>query len=470
VPRGLGFWRALGAPLAITFAIQAVTGIFLALNYSPSPDHAYDSIRYIQKEVAFGAVLRGIHYFGASAMVILVLLHAARVFFTGAYKPPRELLWITGVFLLALTILFGFTGYLLPWDQKAYWATVVGTNIAESVPGLGPWTADLMRGGDTLGARTLTRFYGVHVLILPALMSLGIAVHLLLVHRLGIASPGVGVGEDGERDVAFFPDHVLNEMVVATVVFFTVFGLALIFGAPLEARANPLSSDYTPRPEWYFLGHYQLLKYLDGPLKVVGTAVLPGVLFALLIALPFLDRSRETRALRRPLVTACGAAVLLGFGVLTVVGAMSGTGKEATAAEATAAETMAASSAASAPPPAAGRSDRNAPAAGSPSPSSPAPPTPTAGEPPAGAVERGKALVASEGCLDCHKLLGQGQPTMDVDAPDLSEAPAKHDVPWIAAFLLKPKAFIKDATMDPFAHLSEADRLAIGHYLHTLKK
>jgi ubiquinol-cytochrome c reductase cytochrome b subunit len=457
VPRHLGFWRALGAPLAVTFAIQAITGIFLALNYSPSPDHAYDSIRYIEKDVALGSVLRGIHYFGASAMVILIGLHAARVLFTGAYKAPREMLWISGVMLLALTILFGFTGYLLPWDQKAYWATVVGTNIAESIPGVGPWAADLLRGGDTLGAKTLTRFYGVHVLILPALMSLGIALHLMLVHRLGIATPGARVGEDGEGDVPFFPDHVLNELIVATVVFFVVFGLALIFGAPLEAKANPLSSDYTPRPEWYFLGHYQLLKYLDGPLKVVGTAVLPGVLFALLVALPFLDRSPETRAVRRPLITGCSAAVLLAFGVLTVVGALSETGKTEPASAAASASTSEPSAAAASPPPPA--PEASAPSAGQ-----------ASTDPPPGAVERGKALVASEGCLDCHKVLGQGQPTMDVEAPDLADAPAKHDVAWIAAFLLKPKAFIKDATMDPFNHLSEADRLAIGHYLHTLKR
>jgi hypothetical protein len=300
----------------------------------------------------------------------------------------------------------------------------------------------------------------VHVLILPALMSLGIALHLMLVHRLGIATPGARVGQDGERDVPFFPDHVLNELIVATVVFFVVFGLALIIGAPLEAKANPLSSDYTPRPEWYFLGHYQLLKYLDGPLKVVGTAVLPGVLFALLVALPFLDRSPETRAVRRPLVTGCSAAVLLAFGVLTVVGALSDTGKT---------EPASAAASASTSEPSAGAAASPLPQPAAPQASAPTTDQSSTDAPP-GAVERGKALVASEGCLDCHKLLGEGQPTMDVDAPDLADAPAKHDVAWIAAFLLKPKAFIKDATMDPFKHLSEADRLAIGHYLHTLKR
>ncbi|MFO0982697.1 MAG: cytochrome b N-terminal domain-containing protein [Planctomycetota bacterium] len=122
------------------------------------------------------------------------MLHAARVFFTAAYKAPRELLWITGLGLLSITMLFGFTGYLLPWDQKAYWATVVGTNIAESVPGIGPLLADLLRGGDTLGAKTLTRFFALHALFLPALIALCIALHLLLVHRLGIAAPGAKVG------------------------------------------------------------------------------------------------------------------------------------------------------------------------------------------------------------------------------------------------------------------------------------
>jgi len=182
-------WYVLGSICGFLFILQAVTGIFLAMNYSPSPDHAYDSVNYISSEIPGGAFLRGLHAWGASAMVIAVFLHMLRVFFMGSYKYPREITWLTGIFLLLITIGFGFTGYLLPWDQKAYWATVVGTTLAEQVPFVGKFLGNVMRGGPEIGAVTLTRFFAIHVLLLPAIMIGLLSVHLFLVVWHGISAP-----------------------------------------------------------------------------------------------------------------------------------------------------------------------------------------------------------------------------------------------------------------------------------------
>ena len=178
-----------GSATLFVATIQAVTGILLTIYYVPTPDHAHASVQYIMNDVTFGWLIRGLHHWGASAMVVLVFLHMLRTFYFAAYKFPREITWITGVFLLLTTIGFGFTGYLLPWDQKAYWATTVGTNIAGSVPGLGLLIAKVMRGGESISGLTLSRFYGTHIWVLPALLLLLLGVHLYLVIKIGISAP-----------------------------------------------------------------------------------------------------------------------------------------------------------------------------------------------------------------------------------------------------------------------------------------
>lgn len=189
IPRGVGWLYTLGSASLFVFTLQVVTGIFLAMSYAPTPDHAYDSIRFINENVAFGWLIRGVHRWGASAMVLLVFLHMVRVFFMGSYKYPREVTWLVGVFLLVVTIGFGFTGYLLPWDQKAYWATMVGTNLAGQAPFVGSLVLRILRGGEQLGAMTLNRFFAFHVLLLPAITVLLIGVHLYLVVKHGISEP-----------------------------------------------------------------------------------------------------------------------------------------------------------------------------------------------------------------------------------------------------------------------------------------
>jgi quinol-cytochrome oxidoreductase complex cytochrome b subunit len=177
----------LGSATLLTVVNQAVTGILLTIYYVPSPDQAYDSVQFITSQVPAGWLIRGLHHWGASAMVVLSFLHMLRVIFYGAYKYPREITWFSGVFLLFITLGFGFTGYLLPWDQKAFWGTTVGTRIAEVTPVIGDFLLRVMRGGEELSAITLARFFGVHVWVLPASLLVLLGIHLYLVIRIGIS-------------------------------------------------------------------------------------------------------------------------------------------------------------------------------------------------------------------------------------------------------------------------------------------
>lgn len=179
----------LGSASTILVILQVITGMLLTIYYVPTPDHAYDSIQYIMNEVSFGWLIRGIHHWGATLLVLTVFLHMLRTFFVGAYKFPRELTWLTGVGLLAVVMLLGFSGYLLPWNQRAYWATQVGTSIIGAVPAVGPLLLRIARGGDEIGAVTLARFFGLHIWWLPIALLGIIGVHIYLVIRIGITAP-----------------------------------------------------------------------------------------------------------------------------------------------------------------------------------------------------------------------------------------------------------------------------------------
>jgi quinol-cytochrome oxidoreductase complex cytochrome b subunit len=187
VPK-VNWWYTLGSASLFLFVLQVVTGIFLTVYYVPSPDHAYDSVQYIMNEVAFGWLIRGIHHWGATLMVLFVFIHMLRTFYFAAYKYPREITWITGVILLLATLGMGFTGYLLPWNQRAYWATTVGTEIPGTAPFIGEFLMRIMRGGSELSAVTLARFFSVHIWFLPAIILLLIGIHLYLVIRIGITA------------------------------------------------------------------------------------------------------------------------------------------------------------------------------------------------------------------------------------------------------------------------------------------
>ncbi len=190
VPK-VNWWFTLGSASLFLFVMQGLTGIFLTVYYVPSPDHAYDSVQFIMNGVAFGWLIRGIHHWGATLMVFFVFAHMLRTFFFAAYKYPRELTWLTGVILFLMTLGMGFTGYLLPWNQKAYWATTVGTQIAGTVPFIGDFILRVLRGGSDLSAVTLARFFSVHIWIIPAVIAATIGIHMYLIIRLGISNiPG----------------------------------------------------------------------------------------------------------------------------------------------------------------------------------------------------------------------------------------------------------------------------------------
>lgn len=309
--RGGARWAyVFGSALLSTFLVQAVTGVALMASYAPSDKTAWASVHFISFQQAGGWLVRGMHHYGAQAMVVLLGAHLLQVAAFGAYKKPREVTWWVGLGLMAIVLGFALTGYLLPWDQKGYWATRVATNIAGTVPVVGGATQTLLQGGSEYGTLTLTRFYTLHVIVLPAALAALVGAHVALFRKHGVTPPA---GADLRRVDAFFPKQLGKDVVAAVLVLAVVIGLAVrTHGAPLDAPADP-SSDYPARPEWYFLALFQLLKYFHGPLEIVGTVVLPAVLGVYFFALPLLDR-REGTALRgrlRPLAP----LALVGAGV-----------------------------------------------------------------------------------------------------------------------------------------------------------
>src|SRR5581483_4124202 len=231
VPGDVNWWFTLGSVLLFLLTIQIVTGAALTMYYVPTPTHAYDSIRFITTQLTFGRVLRGLHFYGASFIVVFAVLHLLRVLFFGAYKTPREVTWMTGIVLLLVVLAFGLTGYLLPWDQRAYWATVVTINIAKSAPIFGDYIASVMRGGPVIGALTLSRWYSVHIIVLPAALALFVVIHVYLMRRHGIA------GHFNPRPLPtspFYPVHAVKDTIVIAAVFAALFSLAAFSRAPLE--------------------------------------------------------------------------------------------------------------------------------------------------------------------------------------------------------------------------------------------
>jgi ubiquinol-cytochrome c reductase cytochrome b subunit len=294
IPGGARWAYVFGSALVITLSVQILTGIGLMLTYSPGATTAWGSVYWIEHRVTLGWLIRGMHHYGAQAMVIVLGFHLIQVSVYGAYKAPREFNWWIGLGLLGLTLAFALTGYLLPWDQKGYWATRVATNIMGTLPLVGEQVQQLAVGGAEYGNATLTRFYTLHVVVLPLALLALLAAHLYLFRRHGVTPP---VRADLKVVGKFNPDQLLRDLAAGFVVLFAVMLLAIrSHGAELDAPADP-SSDYPARPEWYFLFLFQLLKFFEGPLEVVGTVVLPGLAFAFLFALPLLD-NKPDRSLR----------------------------------------------------------------------------------------------------------------------------------------------------------------------------
>ncbi|MBL1150009.1 MAG: cytochrome bc complex cytochrome b subunit [Armatimonadetes bacterium] len=317
MPPGVGWWQTLGNLVLTLLVFQFVTGIALAMYYSPSPDTAYQSVKHITENVTLGSFVRGLHSYGSSAIMIAIVLHILRTFFWGSYKRPRELTWVVGSVIFMIMLGFSFTGYLLPWDQKAYWATVVGTRIIATVPLVGESLLVLVRGGEEVGALTLTRFYAIHIMLLPAGLIALTGLHLYLVRRHHIAGPVTPVKG---KPRPFYPSQLFKDAVVVLVGVGAVVFLAIAMPPGLEGVADPTGTDFAPRPEWYFLGLYELLKIMPPGYEVLATFVIPGIISVGMLILPWLDRSRSRHPGKRQLIIDLAMAVILLIGLCTLKG------------------------------------------------------------------------------------------------------------------------------------------------------
>jgi len=318
LPPNVGFWHTFGSLSLFLFINQVVTGILLMVYYRPTADTAFESVRFIMTKAYFGWLIRGLHAWGATLMILCVIVHMLRTFFLGAYKKPREITWVIGVLIFGCAVTFGFTGYLLPWNQLSYWATTVGTEITGAIPVVGNYMKLLLRGGEAVTGETLARFYVLHVVILPWVLTMLIVTHLFLMRVQGLATLE-RVGEekpiDKARGVPFFPHHVLTEGVVACVLFGLLVTFIVMWPVELGEKADPFKTPEGIKPEWYFLPTYQLLKYFPKLLGILVSMVPPLVL----LLIPFLDRSPERHPKRRPVCITLGVATLvlaIAFGVI----------------------------------------------------------------------------------------------------------------------------------------------------------
>jgi ubiquinol-cytochrome c reductase cytochrome b subunit len=329
IPASSGWHQVFGSVALFLILVQFFTGAMLAFNYAPTPGDAYDSVRYIMTEVTGGRLMRGLHHWGASCLIVIVVLHMIQVFIWGAYKKPREGTWVVGVILLLLTLAYGLSGYLLPWDNRAYWGTVVTTKITATVPGAGQYVSQLLASTGPIGVVTFARFYAAHVLLLPPITLLLIVLHVSLVRKHGVAP---APGDELKPKKGFFPEQVFKDTVAVFITFAILFTLAIMAKIPLEHMADPTDTTYVPRPEWYFLFLFQTLHFFEGPLEVVGTVILPTVAIVALILTPFIDRSKIVRVRQR--VFAMGIVLLAGLGWAGLTAAaVAGTPKQTEASE-----------------------------------------------------------------------------------------------------------------------------------------
>lgn len=315
----------LGGMTLFFFVVQVVSGILLMLYYRPSADEAFESVEFIMTTVPFGWLIRSIHSWSANLMVFFAFIHLATIFFVKGYRPPRELTWVTGCILLFLTMGFGFSGYLLPWNQLAFFATKVGTDVAGSLPVVGEWTLRFLRGGDRVTGATLSRFYGWHVAILPAITTLLLGMHLLLVQLKGMSVPPSVEREPNRREIRFLPHFALRDLFGWAVALGVLASLAAFFPWELGEKADPFAPAYEDiRPEWYFMFMFQSLKLVPGgEIGGVEYEAFAIILFSLgglvLLLVPFLDRGVVKRG-KSPMFTLAGALAIAGMVGLTCWG------------------------------------------------------------------------------------------------------------------------------------------------------
>ena len=440
LPRGVGWPHVLGSSLLALLLVQALTGVLLSLNYSPSSDTAWESVRHIQERTSYGGLVRGIHHWAASAAIVVAALHLIRVFVYAAYRRPRQWTWFVGVLLFLTLLAFGLTGYLLPWDLKAYFGTRVATSIPGSLPVIGRYLLALIRGGEDVGSLTLTRFYALHAIVLPAAISLLVIVHLRLIRKHGITAPWTDVGEAAEQGPTFFPFQAWKDSFAVLLVVSVIFVLALRFGAPLGSKADPNNVTYVPRPDWYFLGLQQLLRIFQGRWQLLGTAIIPGAVVFLLLFLPWLDRNPSRRLSARPIALAAGGVFSLALLWVTLAGHFAVKAEERRLADLFQSQTPA----------------RQVAVASTPAP---------------GLVARGQDLYQKLRCGTCHEA-GRTEVIPGLP-PGLDDAGSKLRPSWMTAYLRRPYPIRwldeneRPTIRMPDFHLSEDEAEAISSFLAT---
>ena len=288
------WWFALGGTPAYLFVVQVVTGILLAFYYQPAPATAYASVRFITEEASFGWYIRSVHKWAATLMIAAVILHQMRVYFTGAYRKPREINWMVGMGLLVATLMTGFTGYSLVYEQLSFWGATVGANIADTVPLVGGLAKRMLLGGEVYNRLTLSRFYVLHAAVLPVTISLLVVLHIAIIRMQGVTDFRFADEPEGEaRTFSFFPDHLYTELIIGLVLMVLLSALATIFPALMGEPANPLVTPEVIKPEWFFYVAFRWLKLFSGTAAVLSMGLVVFVMFAW----PFIDAviRRRTR-------------------------------------------------------------------------------------------------------------------------------------------------------------------------------
>jgi ubiquinol-cytochrome c reductase cytochrome b subunit len=420
IPGGDSFWYSFGATTLVVFIIQVVTGIWQLFYYVPTVDHAYQSVSYLRYQVTFGWLIHGLHYWGSNAFIVMVFIHMIRVFIWGAYKTPRQLTWLVGVLLLFLVLAMSFTGALLPWDELGYWAAEVGTSIAGTAPIIGPFIKEFIRGGSSMNQITLSRFFVAHVAILPGILAGLIAFHVVAFRQFKSVGPW---NEEKREKIGFFwPQQVLKDLIIISLLFIVLVGLSSFWRAPVTGPADPLDNTMTPKPEWQFLFLYQFLKLFKGRLEPVGTVGVPLVLFLILFFLPFYDRNKNRSPLYRPVAMLGCFALIVWFLIYTTLGYYSNPGASLTA-------KVAVSSQASV------------------------------------SVQAGAELFSSQGCIACHTVHDQGGNI----GPNLSNIGAKGlGDQWLTTQIRNPKAHDSSSQMPGFNQLTDEQVKNLVDFLQNL--
>jgi ubiquinol-cytochrome c reductase cytochrome b subunit len=332
----MGWWYVFGSASLTLLIVQVVTGIGLALVYVPAADKAYDSLLYLNYDETLGWFLRALHYYAGSGMVVLVLVHMTQVFLHGAYKYPRELTWVLGVFLLLCTLGMFFTGQVLRWDPDAYWGLAVAGSMAGRVPVLGPWVVRVLLGGPVIGGDSLSRFFALHVFVVPGALLFFLAVHLWLVLQRGISAPPVPgevvdpktYDEEYENQlktgVPFLGDAVLKDALFSALAVIVVVVLAAVLGPKgPTGPPDPTLPGANPRPEWPFLWLFALLSLSPPEAETFIILVFPVILIGILFLVPFLSNRGERAPSRRPVAVLAAIVIYTTLGVLTYQGATS---------------------------------------------------------------------------------------------------------------------------------------------------